>query len=87
MQTPKDKDGSEDNKTLCSANVRKEWMNFIFNDVSEHISNNSVFSSLHFTPALFTKKAQFLTVFSERWKLKEDAVPNILDLIVIHTCE
>ncbi len=62
-------------------------MNFIFNDVSEHVSNNSVFNSLHFTAALFTKKHNSTQYFSERLKLKEDAVPNILDLTVIHTCE
>ncbi len=67
MQTPKDKDGSEDNKTLCSANVRKEWMNFIFNDVSEHVSNNSVFNSLHFTAALFTKKHNSTQYFQKDW--------------------
>ncbi len=76
----KRKDGSKDNKTLCSTklwkkqylhclpsdpNVRKEWMNFIFNEVPDHVRKNSVLCSLHFTVDLFTNKAQFYVEFSE----------------------
>ncbi len=37
----------------------------------------------HFTTDLFTNKAIFDTGFSERLKIKEDAVPSILDLTVM----
>ncbi len=65
-------------------NVRKEWMNFIFNEDPDCISKNFVQSvriikvlcSLHFTADLFTNKAQFNTG-------KDDAVLIILDPTVI----
>ncbi len=63
-------------------NVRKEWMNFIFNEVPDHISKNSVFCSLCFT-ADYTNKAQFDAGFSKSLKLKDDAVPTILDPTVM----
>ncbi len=64
-------------------NVIKERMDFIFNEDPDHISKNLVFCSLHFTADSFTNKAQFDAVFSERVKLKDDAVPTILDLTVM----
>ncbi len=39
--------------------------------------------SLNFTVDSFTNKAQFNMGFSERLKLKDDAVPAILDLTVM----
>uniref|UniRef100_A0A673GND3 THAP-type domain-containing protein n=1 Tax=Sinocyclocheilus rhinocerous TaxID=307959 RepID=A0A673GND3_9TELE len=62
-------------------NIRKEWMNFIFNAVPDRVSKNMVLCSLHFTADSLTNKAQFDS--SERFKLKDDAVPNILDLTVM----
>ncbi len=66
-------------------NIRKEWMNFIFNEVSDCISKNLVLCSLHFTDS-FTNKAQFDVGFSERLKLKDDAVPIILNPTVMSLC-
>uniref|UniRef100_A0A673JTC3 THAP-type domain-containing protein n=1 Tax=Sinocyclocheilus rhinocerous TaxID=307959 RepID=A0A673JTC3_9TELE len=60
-------------------NIRKEWMNFIFNEDPDRLSKNLVLCSLHFTADSFTNKAQFNTGFSERLKLKYDAVPTISD--------
>ncbi len=54
-------------------------MNFIFNEDPDCISKNSVICSLHFTSDSFTNKAQFDAGFSERLKLKDDAVPSILE--------
>ncbi len=54
-------------------------MNFIFNEVPDNVNKNLVLCSLHFTMDSFTNKAQFNAGFSERFKLKEDAVPIILD--------
>ncbi len=70
-------------------NVRKEWMNFIFNEVPDLVSKNSVLCSFPFTADSFTNKAQFNAGFSERLKLKDNAVPTILDLTVMaqHKCE
>ncbi len=101
MQKLNDKDAP---KTTCCAvpsfikkylhylpsdpNVRKEWMYFILNEVPDGVSKNLVLYSLNFTMDLFTKNTQFYTVFAERLKLIDDAVPTILDLTVIshHTC-
>ncbi len=63
LQKPNYKDCSEDNKTLCSAklwkktflhyfpsdpNIRKEWINFIFNEVPDRVSKNGpLFTSLY----------------------------------------
>ncbi len=57
-----------DSKTM------KELINFIFYVDADHISKNVVLCSLHFTVNLFTNKAQFNAGFSERLKLKENAV-------------
>ncbi len=64
-------------------NVRKEWMNFIFNEDPDCIGKNLVLCSLHFTADSFTNKALFDKGFSERLKLKNDAVLTILDLTVL----
>ncbi len=56
-------------------------LNFIFN-VPDSISKNLVLCSLC-TMDLFTNKAQFDTGFSERLKLKDDAVLVILDPTVM----
>ncbi len=93
MQKPNDKYHSEYKNTLCSAklwkqcfqflssdpNVRKEWLNFICNEDQDCVSKNLVLCSLNFTTDLFTNKAQFDAGFSKRLKLKDDAVPTILD--------
>ncbi len=64
MQKPKTKDRSEYNETMCighlykkqslhcfpsDPNVRKEWINFIFKEVPDHISKNVVLFSVNFT--------------------------------------
>ncbi len=51
-------------------------MNFIFNEVPDHVSKNLVLCSFHFNADLFTNKAQLDTGFSEILKLK--AVPAVL---------
>ncbi len=66
-------------------NIRKEWMNFIFKEVPDGICKNLVLCSLHFTADSFTNKTHFDTGFSERLKIKDDAVLNILDLMSHHT--
>ncbi len=58
-------------------------MNFSFNEYPDLVSKNSVLCSLHFTTDLLTNKTQFDVGFSERLKLKDDAVLTILDLTVI----
>ncbi len=47
------------------------------------VSTDLVFCSLNFTADLFTNKAQFDAGFSKRLKLKDDAVPTILDQTVV----
>ncbi len=54
--------------------VRKEWRNFISNEDPDLVSKNSVLCSFHFTVDSFTNKAQFDAGFSEKLKLKDDAV-------------
>ncbi len=49
-------------------------MNCIFNEDPDRVSKHSVFCSLHFTADSFTNKSQFDVLFSERLKLKDDAV-------------
>ncbi len=65
------------------SNIRKEWINFIFIDAPDHISKNLVLCSLNFIVDTFTNKAQSDAEFSERLKLKDDAVPTILDPTVM----
>ncbi len=88
MQKPNDKDGTDDNKTMYSAscekqslhclpsdlNIRKQWINFIFNEVSDSVSKNLVLCSLHFSMDSFANKAWFDAGFLGRLKLKDDAV-------------
>ncbi len=59
-------------------NVRKEWMNFIFNEVSDHVSKNLVLCSFY---RVFVYKQ--CTMFSERLKQKDDAVSTIFDLTIM----
>ncbi len=61
----------------------KEWINFIFNADPDRVSKNVVLCSLNFTVDSFTNKAQFNAGFSERLKLKDDAVSTILDPTVM----
>ncbi len=70
-------------------NTKKEWMNFIFNEDPDSVSKKAVLCSLHFTMDSFTNEAQFDVGFPERLKLKDDAVPTILDPTVMsqHKCE
>ncbi len=65
-------------KSMQKPNLELYLMNFIFNEDPDRISKNLVLCSLHFTADLFTNKAQFNARFSERLKLKDDAVPTIL---------
>ncbi len=58
-------------------------MNFSFNEDSDCVSKNLVLCSLNFTVDSFTNKAQFDARFSERLKLKDDAVSIILDTTVM----
>ncbi len=51
-------------------NVRKEWMNFIFNELTDRVNKNLFLFSHHFTADSFTNKAQLV---SERLKLKDEA--------------
>lgn len=60
-------------------NLRKQWVNFIFNEVPDRIIKSLFVCSLHFTTDSFTNKTQFDAGFSERLKVKDDAVPTILD--------
>ncbi len=46
-------------------NIRKDWMNFIFNEDPDHVSKNSVLCSLHFTADSFTNKGQWLWIFKK----------------------
>ncbi len=63
-------------------------MNFIFNEVPDRIGKNVVLCSIYFTVDSFTNKAQFEAVFSERLKLKDDAVPTIIGYKVApYMCE
>ncbi len=55
---------------------RKQTKNVIFNEVPERVIKNL---------DLFTNKAEFEAVFLERLKLKDDAMPDILDPMVHHT--
>ncbi len=50
-----------------------KWMNFIFNEDPDHVSQNLILCLLHFTVNSFTNKTQFDAGFSERLKLKDDA--------------
>ncbi len=54
-------------------------MNFILNEVPDRVSKNLVLCSLHFTVHSFTNKATFDAGFSERLKVKDDAVLSSLD--------
>ncbi len=56
------------------SNARKDWMNFIFNEDPDRVSKNWVLCLINLTADLFTNKAQFDAGFSERLKLKDDAV-------------
>ncbi len=58
-------------------------------EVAGRIRKNLVLCLLHFTTDSFTNKAQFDAGFPERLKLKDDAVPTVLDPTVMsqHTCE
>ncbi len=64
-------------------NFIKEWMKFIFNEFPDLVSKNSALCSFNLTTDSFTNKAQFNSGFSERLKLKDDAVPTVLDLTVM----
>ncbi len=97
-----DKDGSEDNKTLCSA----KWKNSVFIAFLripklakskltlflmkiQTTTVNLDLCSLHFTMDSFLNKAQLDTRFKKRLTLKDYAVPTILDPTVMsqHKCE
>ncbi len=65
-------------------NYQLYLINFIFNEVPDHVSKNLVLCSLHFTADSLTNKVWFDAGFSERLKLKDNVVPYaIFDLTVI----
>ncbi len=70
---------------LQKPNDRLSMMICIFNDVPDRVSKILVLCPLHFTTDSLTNKAQFDTGFSERLKLKDDALPIILDPMSHHT--
>ncbi len=57
-------------------------MNFICNEDPDRASKNLLLCPLNFIAYSFTNKAQFDAGFSERLKLKDDAVPTILYLML-----
>ncbi len=69
------------------------WTSFLMKVQTAYcVSKNSVLCSFHFAVDSFTNMAQFNTGFSERLKLKDDALPTILDPTVMlqvwqHKCE
>jgi len=64
-------------------NISKAWINFIFNEVPDRVNKTLFVCSLHFTADSFINKPQFDVGFSERLKIKDDAVPTILTPTVI----
>ncbi len=58
-------------------------MNFILDVVPDHVNKTLFICSLHFTADSFLNKSQFDAGFSERLKIKNDAVPSILDPTVM----
>ncbi len=58
-------------------------MIFIFIEVPDRASKNLVLCSVHFNVDSFINKAQFDVGLSERLRLKDNAVPAILDLTVM----
>lgn len=44
---------------LSDPSVRKEWMNFIFNDVPDRVRKNLALCTLNFTVDSFTNEEQF----------------------------
>ncbi len=56
-------------------------MNFIFNEVPDCVSKTVFICLLQFTVDSFLNK--FNTGFSERLKIKDDAVPTTLDTAVM----
>lgn len=56
-------------------------MNFIINEVPDRFGKNLSF--IHFILDSFTNKAQFDAGFSQRMKLKNNAVPTVLDPTVM----
>ncbi len=57
-------------------NIRKEWMNFIFNKVPDCVSKHLVICLLQFTTDLFLNKTKFSAGFSEILKQKDNDVPT-----------
>ncbi len=64
-------------------NIRKEWINFIFNEDPDRISKNSVLCSLHFTADSFTNETFRHRIFREIEKERDNAVSTLLDPTVI----
>ncbi len=58
-------------------------MNFILDVVPDHVNKTLFICSLNFTADSFLNKSQFDAGFSERLKIKNDAVPSILDPTVM----
>ncbi len=58
-------------------NAKLYLLNFILSAVPDCVSKNLVLSSLHFITDVFINKAQFNAGFSERLKLKDNAVPRL----------
>ncbi len=65
-------------------NIRKEWMNFIFNEVPDHVSKNFFVHFILPQNHLLTKH-NLTQDFSKRLNLKDTEVPTILDIkIMLH---
>ncbi|XP_056120866.1 zinc finger protein 235-like [Rhinichthys klamathensis goyatoka] len=61
------------------SNTRNAWLNFVFNEVPDHVNKTLCVCSLHFAADSFANKKQFDAGFAERVRLKNGAVPSILD--------
>ncbi len=67
-------------------NIGNGIIGALYNKVPDPVSKNLILCSLHFTAYLFTNKTQFDAGFSERLKLKDDAVLTN-SKVAPHNCE
>ncbi|XP_067220664.1 uncharacterized protein [Chanodichthys erythropterus] len=66
-------------KLPLDSNIRNVWLNFIFNEVPADVGKTLRVCSLHFAADCFLNKTQVETGFADRVRLKNNAVPSILD--------
>ncbi|XP_067301001.1 uncharacterized protein [Pseudorasbora parva] len=59
--------------------TRNVWLNFIYNEVPADVAKTLHVCSLHFTADSFENKSQVETGFADHLRLKQNAVPSILD--------